>query len=296
MITITHRDYIYCASAWCLFFFFFYPFATKAQSISDLSVHSPLSVMSYNIRLDVASDGENAWPNRREVLASQVAFHAPDVIGTQEGLPHQVAWLRERLPAYGMVGEGRDGGDAGEYSAIFYNRTRLRVEEEGTFWLSPTPDQPSKGWDTAIQRICSWARFTDRQTGQQFWAFNTHLDHRGAVARAEGLRLIRHTIDSLNTEGLPFVLTGDFNLTPDEKPVQILTNSMQDAFAAAPVRLGPAGTFTGFNYQDPATRRIDYVMVSQTPKVEVLRFATLTDAVDGRYPSDHFAVVAIILL
>jgi endonuclease/exonuclease/phosphatase family metal-dependent hydrolase len=252
--------------------------------------------MSYNIRLDVASDGENAWPNRREFLANQVAFHAPDVIGTQEGLPHQVAWLQDRLPAYGMIGEGRDGGDAGEYSAIFYNRTRLRVEETGTFWLSPTPDRPSKGWDTAIQRICTWARFTDRETGQSFLAFNTHLDHRGAIARAEGLKLISQTIDALNTEKLPFVLTGDFNLTPDEAPVQAVAQSMQDAFTVAPVRLGPAGTFTGFNYQDPAQRRIDYVMVSQTPRVEVLRFATLTDAVDGRYPSDHFAVIAILLL
>lgn len=267
-----------------------------AQSGQISGQSASLSVMSYNIRLDVASDGENAWPNRREFLANQVAFHAPDVIGTQEGLPQQVAWLQDRLPAYGMVGEGRDGGDAGEYSAIFYNRSRLRVDDSGTFWLSPTPERPSKGWDTAIQRICTWARFTDRQTGQRFWAFNTHLDHRGAVARAEGLKLIRQTIDSLNTEQLPFVLTGDFNLSPEEPPVQQLAQSMQDAFTAAPIQLGPAGTFTGFNYQEPATRRIDYVMVSQTPKVEVLRFATLTDAVDGRYPSDHFAVVAVLLL
>ena len=127
-------------------------------------------------------------------------------------------------------------------------------------------------------------------------AFNTHLDHRGAVARAEGLKLIRRTIDSLNTEGLPFVLTGDFNLTPEESPVQQLNQTMTDAFEVASVRLGPAGTFTGFNYAEPAQRRIDYVMVSQSPKIEVLRFATLTDAVERRYPSDHFAVLAILLL
>ncbi len=267
-----------------------------AVSTNTSAQSAPVSVMSYNIRLDVASDGDNAWPKRKELLASQVAFHAPDVIGTQEGLPHQVAWLRERLPAYGMVGEGRDGGDTGEYSAIFYNRARLRVEESGTFWLSPTPNQPSKGWDTAIQRICSWARFKNRETGQEFWAFNTHLDHRGAVARAEGLKLIQRTIDSLNTDNLPFVLTGDFNLTPDEIPVQQLSTTMTDAFTTATVRLGPAGTFTGFRYDQPAERRIDYIMVSKRPRVEVLRFATLTDAVDSRYPSDHFAVIALLQL
>lgn len=267
-----------------------------SASIIGSGQTEPLSVMSYNIRLDVASDGENAWPKRKEFLANQIAYHSPDVIGTQEGLPHQVNWLQGRLPAYGMVGEGRDGGNAGEYSAIFYNRTRLRVEAEGTFWLSPTPHQPSKGWDTAIQRICTWARFTDRQSGQQFWAFNTHLDHRGAVARAEGLKLIRQTIDSLNTEHLPFVLTGDLNLTPEESPIQELSRHLIDAYTVAPIRLGPAGTFTGFNYEAPVQRRIDYIMVSDSPKVEVLRFATLTDAVDSRYPSDHFAVVAVLLL
>lgn len=278
-----------------LILFFGIP-GNNQRVIAQSPMNGHLSVMSYNIRLDVASDGENAWPQRKAFLASQVMFHAPDVIGTQEGLPHQVAWLKDQLVGYGMVGEGRDGDNAGEYSAIFYNRSRLRVEAEGTFWLSPTPGQPSKGWDTAIQRICTWARFTDRETGQQFLAFNTHLDHRGAVARAEGLKLIQRTIDSLNTRNLPFVLTGDFNLTPDESPVQQLSTTMTDAFTAATVRLGPAGTFTGFRYDQPADRRIDYIMVSQSPRIEVLRFATLTDAVKARYPSDHFAVIAVLQL
>ncbi len=255
-----------------------------------------IKVMSYNLRLDVASDGENAWPKRKEFLASQLTFHAPDIIGTQEGLPHQLDWLSVRLATYGRVGEGRDGGDAGEYSAIFYQRDRLRVEASGTFWLSETPDRPSKGWDTAIQRICSWARFSDRRSGTSFYCFNTHLDHRGVLARAKGLELILQVVDSLNTDQLPYILTGDLNLTPDTEPIQSLSRQMTDAFHAASTRLGPAGTFTGFNYDEPAERRIDYIFVSTAPRVEVLRFATLTDAVARHYPSDHFAVMAYLLL
>ncbi|MBB4080659.1 glycerophosphoryl diester phosphodiesterase/endonuclease/exonuclease/phosphatase family metal-dependent hydrolase [Lewinella aquimaris] len=252
---------------------------------------APLEVMSYNIRLNVASDGENAWPNRREFLVSQVLFHAPDIIGTQEVLPDQLAYLKEKLTPYAVIGEGREGGDAGEYSALFYDRRKFSVEEGGTFWLSPTPDAvASVGWDAALPRIVTYGRFRDRTSGQEFMAFNTHFDHRGEQARVESARLITQMMDSLNQQNLPVVLTGDLNLTPETAAIQTLTDSLVDAYAAAPVRLGPSGTFTGFDHATPAERRIDYIMVS--PGIRVRKFATLTDAVDGRYPSDHFAVVA----
>ena len=257
-------------------------------------VGQAVKVMTYNVRLDVASDGENAWPERKEFLATQVEFHAPDVMGTQEGTPGQIDWLSERLTGYAHVGEGRQGGHNGEYSAIFYNRHRLRVVESGTFWLSETPGRVSTGWDAALPRIVTWARFAERNGARDFMAFNTHFDHRGSEARVNSAALILTMIDSLNKDELPYVLTGDLNLEPSSEPIQKLSARLTDAFVAAPVRLGPAGTFTGFNHDEPATQRIDYVMVG--PDVAVTTFATLTDAVDGRYPSDHFPLVTTLHL
>ncbi|MBC6993776.1 endonuclease/exonuclease/phosphatase family protein [Lewinella lacunae] len=252
--------------------------------------------MSYNIRLDVASDGPNAWPERRDFLASQVRYHAPVVVGIQEGLPQQVAWLNEHLKDYSYVGEGRDGGDRGEYSALFYQRQRLVPVRSGTFWLSPTPEVPSKGWDAALNRICTWAEFKDRVGGHRFMVFNTHFDHVGEVARQESAELLLAAIDSLNPKDLAFVLMGDLNLEPHSAPIQHLNERLTDAFTAAPLRLGPTGTFTGFDYTRPASRRIDYIFIGNLPKTAVRAFATLSDAVDGRYPSDHFPVSATLHL
>lgn len=261
-----------------------------SQVPCTLEKEQEIKVMSYNMRLDVASDKENAWPKRKEFLASQILYHAPDVLGTQEGLPQQVAWLKEHLTPYTMVGEGREGGDQGEYSALFYNRHRFKAEKSGTFWLSTTPGEVSKGWDAALPRICTWAKLSERDGGQAFFVFNTHFDHVGEQARAESATLILSMMDSLNKEGLPNVFMGDLNLTPETRPIKLFNEQLLDAFGAASTRLGPAGTFNGFSHSDPATRRIDYIMVS--PGVEVAKFATLTDAIEGRYASDHFPVVA----
>jgi glycerophosphoryl diester phosphodiesterase len=273
---------------------FFHYLGASAQVPGEVNGEQGLTVMTYNVRLDVASDGDNAWPKRKEFLASQVAFHAPDVMGTQEGTPSQIDWLDGRLTNYARIGEGRQGGHKGEYSAIFYNRQRLKVKESGTFWLSETPDIVSTGWDAALPRIVTWARFTERSGDRDFFAFNTHFDHVGATARLKSVDLILTMIDSLNKDGLPFVLTGDLNLTPDTAPLQRLSSALTDAFVAAPVRLGPVGTFTGFKRDVPASRRIDYIMVG--PGVKVVNYATLTDAVDGRYPSDHFALISTLHL
>jgi len=249
-----------------------------------------LKVMTYNVRLDVASDGEDAWPKRRELLAGQIEFHAPDVIGTQEGTPGQIDWLDGRLTGYARIGEGREGGHKGEYSAIYYNRHRLRVKTSGTFWLSETPDEVSTGWDAALPRIVTWGRFAERGGNKDFMVFNTHFDHKGQQARLQSADLILSMIDSLNKDGLPFVLTGDLNLTPETAPLQKLSATLTDAYMAALLRLGPAGTFNSFKHDKPADRRIDYIMAG--PGVEVVSFATLTDAVNGRYPSDHFALIS----
>ncbi|WP_235299394.1 glycerophosphodiester phosphodiesterase family protein [Portibacter marinus] len=246
--------------------------------------------MTYNIRLDVQSDGENAWTHRKEFLASQIRFHAPHVLGTQEGLPHQIDWLDEQLLAYSRIGEGREGGHKGEYSAIYYDRKKLDLKESGTFWLSTTPDTVSIGWDAALPRIVTWGQFVDRDSDEEFLAFNTHFDHKGSEARINSVDLILSMMDSLNKEQFPVVMMGDFNLTPETQPIRNLSKMMNDAHEKSPIKLGPSGTFTGFNHEVPAQRRIDYIFVS--PQIDVLKFATLTDAIESRYASDHFALVA----
>lgn len=261
---------------------------------AQVDAEQAVKVMTYNIRLDVASDSMNAWPKRKEFLASQIEFHAPDIIGTQEGTPAQIDWLDERLTAYARIGEGREGGHQGEYSAIYYNRHQLTVKASGTFWLSETPDKVSIGWDAALPRIVTWARFSERRGERDFFVFNTHFDHIGTEARLQSADLILTMMDSLNKDNHPFILTGDLNLTPETAPLQKLSSALTDAFIAAPVKLGPVGTFTGFHYEVPATRRIDYIFAS--PTAEVVNFATLTDAIDGRYPSDHFALMSTLHL
>lgn len=250
--------------------------------------------MTYNIRLNTPSDGENAWPKRREFLASQIAFHQPKILGIQEGLPDQVDWLSENLKAYDFVGEGRLGGHAGEYSAIFYRSNELEVKRSGTFWLSDSPELVSTGWDAALPRICTWAEFKFIGSEVSFLAFNTHFDHVGAEARRKSSDLILQQLLALNPEGLPAIVMGDLNLTPESEPIRRFSDALVDVYEAATMRLGPAATFNSFQTDRVPTRRIDYIFVS--PTIQVDRMATLTDYIDGRYASDHFPVLAWLAL
>lgn len=250
-------------------------------------------LMSYNIRLDVESDGVNRWSQRRDFWLNQVRFHAPDILGVQEAVPGQMQDLANGLPGYQYVGVAReDGINDGEYSAVFYKASNWKVMEEGTFWLSETPEQPSIGWDAACKRICSYARFRGVESDHCFWVFNTHLDHMGNVARASGVALIMQRLQSLAKPEDVVFLTGDFNAEPDSEPIQEVLQTMQDcrSICSGPV-LGPVATFNAFDYATPASHRIDYLFV-RSNHVEVQAFATLTDAVEGHYPSDHFPVIA----
>jgi endonuclease/exonuclease/phosphatase family metal-dependent hydrolase len=255
-----------------------------------------VKVMSYNIRLDHAGDGDNRWDNRKEQLAEQVQFYAPDFLGVQEALPNQMEYLSESFKGqYKSIGGGRDNGtDKGEFSAIFYNNKKYKLLSEKTFWLSTTPDVPSVGWDAALNRICTYGLFQEKQTGYKIWVFNTHFDHVGEKARAESAALILKKIKEVNTENLPFVLTGDFNLEPDSKPVAILKEHLKDAKDVAGLVFGPEGTFNAFEFTKPVTRRIDYIFVPEGIKVK--KYAVLSDSENCRYLSDHLPVYAEIKL
>nr|WP_321412036.1 endonuclease/exonuclease/phosphatase family protein [uncultured Allomuricauda sp.] len=251
-----------------------------------------IDIISYNIRYDNPDDAPNNWDNRKEFLISQLNFYNPDVFGIQEGLIHQVREIDEGLEDYAYFGIGRDHGDErGEHTAVFYNTERVELLEESTFWLSLTPEKPSKGWDAALPRTCTYGIFQKKSDGTKFMVFNTHFDHVGVKAREESSKLILSKIKQMNTEHYPVVVTGDFNLESDSEGVQAILTEMVDAhIAAGKNAFGPKGTFNGFKFNEPVEQRIDYIFVSDA--FEVLKSAILSDSKNTRYPSDHLPVFA----
>lgn len=249
-----------------------------------------LRVMSYNIRFNNPKDGPNAWSERKDYLLNQILFSEADFVGIQEGLLDQVEYLDEALPGFNYVGIGRDDGKtAGEFSALFYKK-QYKLLDSGTFWLSPTPEKPSKGWDAALNRVCTYARFKGKK-GKKFWVFNTHFDHRGQVARVESVKVILAQIAALNTKNEPVILMGDFNLPPESEAIQQVTGTLNDTYTSSELPpFGPKGTFNAFSWTQDINRRIDYIFVSSD--IQVKHMAILTDSKEQRYPSDHFPVLA----
>lgn len=270
------------------------PLGANAQ---ENAAHS-INVMSFNLRYNTPNDGANAWPERKELVATTIFFHRADLLGVQEALHEQMLDMQQTLTEFKWVGVGRDDGKTqGEYSAIFYRHARFEMIEHGNFWLSETPEQVgSVGWDAAITRIVTWARFKDKRSGKTFLFCNTHFDHMGQKAREESAKLLRARSAAL-ARNVPIIITGDFNaneaslvyqtmIAPPEKDQRIMKNAR--ALSALP-HVGPAWTFHGFG---KATERpwIDYIFVSEG--VRVLRHAALYEYGEERYPSDHLAVFA----
>ncbi|WP_368384765.1 endonuclease/exonuclease/phosphatase family protein [Polaribacter sp. NJDZ03] len=196
------------------------------------------------------------------------------------------------MVGYSYVGVGRDDGKTkGEYSAIFYQKEKFNVLNKGTFWLSETPNKISVGWDASMERICTFALLINKSNNDQFWVFNTHFDHIGNIARVKSAKLIIDKIAEFNTDNLPVLVMGDFNLKPETAPIQLLSNAFNDAKIASESQpFGPIGTFNAFDFNKPVVDRIDYIFTSKE-QVKVLEYATLSDSKDGKFPSDHLPVV-----
>ena len=256
-----------------------------------LGFSQDLTVMSFNIRLNVASDKENAWTERKQDVADLLTYYHPDYFGVQEALPEQMKDIKNGLKNYDYIGVGRDDGkEKGEFSAIFYDTNRLSVVKSGTFWLSETPEKPSKGWDAALNRICTYAIFKDKKSKKEFLAMNLHFDHIGNVARVKSSELILKKIKELNPKNLPVTLSGDFNLTEDSEPIKILSQNMKDTFYHSETKhYGPVGTFTAFNVNEIPKERIDYIF---TNGFKTKSHRHINDRRENLlYASDHFPVL-----
>ncbi|KQN35831.1 endonuclease [Pedobacter sp. Leaf41] len=251
---------------------------------------APINIITYNIRLNVASDGVNAWPNRKENVKALVKFHDADILCVQEALPEQFDALLENSN-FDVVGVGReDGKRKGEFSAVYYDKDRFTKKDGGTFWLSETPDVPSKGWDAALNRVCSWVRLYDRINKKEFLVFNTHYDHIGVKARIESAKLLKRKIQEI-APTLPVVFTGDLNVTPETEAIATIKSFLTDAKEVSiEPAYGPNGTFNAFDFNSDLKNRIDYIFVNKGFKVQ--KFAVLSDSKDKRYPSDHLPVFA----
>jgi endonuclease/exonuclease/phosphatase family metal-dependent hydrolase len=251
-----------------------------------------LKIATYNIRFDNPNDTGNLWKDRSPHLFNLLQFHQIEIFGTQEGLYHQLEQIKDAL-GFKYIGVGRDnGGNEGEFSAIFFNPSKLTLLAQGTFWLSETPDVPSKGWDAALNRVCTWGKF---KTGKKkaFYVFNIHYDHIGQKAREESSKLVIQKIKEINTANLPVILMGDFNVTPDNPAyLTVMENSnLKDTrLTSRTPSIGNQGTFNGFNWDKLPVGVIDHIFVS--PSIVVLRHGILTDNYGKKYPSDHFPVFA----
>jgi endonuclease/exonuclease/phosphatase family metal-dependent hydrolase len=262
------------------------------------AVAPPLRVMTFNIRYGTADDGANAWPMRRQLVLRVIREFQPDLLGVQEALRFQLDELQAGLGGYGELGVGRDDGrEAGEYSAILYDRQRLEDIEHGTFWLSDSPAEPgSMSWGNRIPRIVTWARFRERQGGATFYAFNTHWDHESQPSRERSAELLLRRIAARTVLTDPVIITGDFNAGESNPALRALVTpasdvAFRDSYRVVHPDARVVGTFNGFA-GDSTGDKIDAVLVTAGWRVRAA--GIVRSVADGRYPSDHFPVTAVL--
>lgn len=251
-----------------------------------------LKVMTYNIKYDNVNDTVNNWNDRKESLVTLIQHYEASFIGLQEVLHQQLEYIDRSLTDFSYIGVGRDDGkEKGEYSPILFDTTQYKLLQNETFWLSETPNKISVGWDAALERICTYGLFKDNQTGKELYVFNTHFDHVGEAARVKSVELIIQKIQEINTENLPVVVTGDFNLEPESDPIQLMQSKLTDAQTASKQPFyGPTGTFNGFDPDMILDRRIDYIFVEH---LEVQRYLHIDDRMENnKHISDHLPVLA----
>lgn len=278
--------------------------ASMLASFQTSKQQDPLSVavMTFNIRYNNPDDAPNHWENRRDWVGELIHFYNPDFVGTQEVLHGQLTDMLDRLPAYANIGVAReDGKQNGEYSAILYKKAKYDLLRSATFWLSETPEKPGiKGWDAANVRIVTWGEFKDKASGNTFFFFNTHFDHRGEKARKESAKLLLKKVHEIagNEEA---IITGDFNTTPESQVYQWLTSGYEeyeglyDSFSLASKPYGPIWTAHSFGKAPVEKRnRIDYIFANK--KVDIKKYHAIAEQRGEIFPSDHLPVMAEIIL
>ena len=257
-----------------------------------------IDALSFNIRFDTSKDGENAWPNRKEMVGQWVKSESPDVIGLQEALRHQIDDIKKVATSYSEYGVGRDDGKSrGEHCTILYLKKRFSLDKSdcGTFWFSDTPEKiASKSWGNEIPRICTWGRFIEKKTDKGFYVYNVHYDHRSQPSRLGASELIIQRISKRKRSNDPIILMGDFNASENNPAIKIFKDeplNLVDTFRVVKPDEKMVKTFHGFRGGSFSGGKIDHVfMLPKMGKVssaEIVRFNK-----DKRYLSDHYPVRA----
>ncbi|KAJ9142704.1 Endonuclease/Exonuclease/phosphatase [Pleurostoma richardsiae] len=274
----------------------------------------PLRIITFNIRYATTSPfpGEQPWAVRCPRICAQLRFATTgrdaSFICLQEALHRQLLDVHERLgPGWARIGVGRDDGlEAGEFSPVFYRADAWECERARTYWLSPTPEVPSRGWDAVLNRVVTVGRFRHRASGAPVVVMSTHFDHVGVVAREESAKLILRIAaawaegdDAAGASPRPAVfLGGDFNSKPEDAGYRTMTapgSGMTDVMTRIPEerRYGNAMTYTSFDEPGKRPTRIDFLFARQANEVQFINFGALCNRFeDGVYLSDHRAVVA----
>lgn len=261
------------------------------RSITNNSTE--IKVMTFNIRYGSADDGENSWEYRKKILFDVVRDYNADVIGMQEVLKFQLDELLLELQSYSYVGAGRDDGKtAGEYSPILFSKERFILDTTETFWFSDTPKIPgSKSWGNNITRICTWAKLFDKFTRKNIYVFNLHLDHQSAESRRKSAEALIKKINEMKISQ-PIILTGDFNCSEDEETIKTILNfGLIDTYRILHAKSNNEGTFNGFKGDDTGSK-IDFIFTSKDFKSVDSKI--IKTNWNGKYPSDHFPVTAVI--
>jgi endonuclease/exonuclease/phosphatase family metal-dependent hydrolase len=274
--------------------------AGRIDSAAAPAARNDLRVMTFNVRVRTFIDLFDNWTSRRDLLAQTVRQSDPDILGTQECLAEQSDYLRQELADYDFVGVGRDDGDRrGEMCALFFRRDRFEKIDAGHFWLSQSPDVPgSRSWGSAYTRMATWVKLRQRGGGPTVCIVNTHFDVFSARARLESARLVRSKIQSL-AAGLPCIVMGDFNDSPGSEAYrELLVNgigpAMADAFRASnPISSAHEGTRHDFSGRTTGPR-IDWIVVSR--EFQSVESSIVHASRNGKYPSDHFPVTAVLKL
>ena len=277
----------------------------------DPAPPAKITVMSFNIRVSYSNDGPDHWRLRRPLTFDVLRRHAPDLVGLQEPVRNQLNQIRKALPHFVEIGVARkDGRQKGEYCAILFDPRRLVLSEHGDFWFSDTPRVPgSKGWGNRTPRVCTWGRFIERGTGRSFYVFNVHLDHESQPSRERSAELLALRVLRRNHPEDPVIITGDFNASENSRVIRYLKGELPratqgdgppppqvrfvDSFRAAHPEAKECATFHGFRGERRGPK-IDYILVE--PATDVISAAILYDNTNGRYPSDHYPLIARIRL
>lgn len=251
-------------------------------------------VMSFNVRC--ASDPEGSVNNRSKIVAAIIEQYAPDSFGVQEANGKWMRILKRSLgDKYAYVGEPRDNyGTFSEYSAVFYLKDKYNLIDEGTIWLSETPEvKCTKSFDSACYRIASWAVLENKETGVRYTHMNTHLDHVLESTREGQAGVLLNKLKELQAEG-NVIVSGDFNAYPTENVYKRMLEVTDDvAFTAKNADSG----ITFHNYgkkEDKGQGAIDFIFTSKGVKADTYKI--IRNTAKGMYPSDHYPIVADVIV